>query len=187
MAKKAQSTLINMLLSLTVIALVAAAALAALNAITAAPIANAQKAKVENAISAVLPNFDKLQDTAIDGNICHIGIDSEGNFVGAAIEAGNDKGFGGHLQLMVGFNAEGNVTGYQILETHETPGLGAKADKWFQNDEKGSVIGLNPNGNELKVKKDGGDIDAISGSTITSRAFLDIVNDAASLFQNLNH
>jgi len=88
---------------------------------------------------------------------------------------------------MVGFDAEGNVTGYQILETHETPGLGAKADKWFQNDGKGSVIGLNPNGNELKVKKDGGDIDAISGSTITSRAFLDIVNNASTLFQNLNH
>ena len=132
-----------MLLSLTAIALVAAAALATLNAVTAEPIAAAQKAKVENAISAVLPAFDRLDDQTVNGNICHVAYNEAGEMVGAAIEAGNDKGFGGHLQLMVGFDAEGAVYGYQILETHETPGLGAKADQWFQKDGKGSVIGKN--------------------------------------------
>ena len=156
-----------MLLSLTAIALVAAAALAALNGVTKEPIAAAQQAKVENAISAVLPAFDKLEDRDVDGHLCHVGLDAEGNMVGAAIEAGNDKGFGGHLQLMVGFDAQGNVSGYQILETHETPGLGAKADQWFQ--------------------KDGGSVDAISGSTITSRAFLGIVNDASAVFAQINN
>ena len=165
MAKKAKSTLINMLLSLTAIALVAAAILAALNSVTQEPIAAAQKAKVENAISAVLPAFAKLDDQEVDGKTCHVAYDEQGNMVGAAIEAGNDKGFGGHLQLMVGFDADGLVTGYQILETHETPGLGAKADAWFQ--------------------KDGGSVDAITGSTITSRAFLSSVNDAAKTFSNI--
>lgn len=187
MAKKAESTLPNMLLSLTAIALVAAAALAALNGVTKEPIAAAQQAKVENAISAVLPAFDKLEDRDVDGHLCHVGLDAEGNMVGAAIEAGNDKGFGGHLQLMVGFDAQGNVSGYQILETHETPGLGAKADQWFQKDGKGCVVGSNPAENALTVKKDGGSVDAISGSTITSRAFLGIVNDASAVFAQINN
>ena len=187
MAKKAESTLPNMLLSLTAIALVAAAALAALNGVTKDPIAQAQQAKVEKAISAVLPAFDKLEDQDVDGHVCHVGLDAEGNMVGAAIEAGNDKGFGGHLQLMVGFDAQGNVSGYQILETHETPGLGAKADQWFQKDGKGCVVGSNPAEAALTVKKDGGTVDAISGSTITSRAFLGIVNDASAVFAQINN
>ena len=186
MAKKAQSTLPNMLLALTVIALVAAAALAALNGVTKEPIAKAQQAKVEQAISAVLPAFDRLEEQTIDGHLCRLGYDASDNLVGVAVEAGNDKGFGGHLQAMVGFEADGSVHGYQILETHETPGLGAKAGDWFQEGGKGNVIGSKPAVSELKVKKDGGDIDAISGSTITSRAFLDIVNEASGVYAQIN-
>ena len=174
-----------MLVSLTAIALVAAAALAALNGLTKDPIAKAQEAKVKEAISAVMPAFDRLEDRDINGALCHLGYDAEGNFVGAAVEAGNDKGFGGHLQLMVGFDKEGQVSGYRILETHETPGLGAKADQWFQKGGKGDVIGTTPASNALSVKKDGGTVDAISGSTITSRAFLDVVNDAAKVFSSI--
>ncbi len=186
MAKKAESSLKNMLLALTAIALVAAAALAALNAVTAEPVAKAQQAKVEKAISAVLPAFDRLEERTVDGTTCYVAFDQAGQMVGAAVSAGNDKGFGGHLQLMVGFDAEGTVSGYQILETHETPGLGAKADQWFQKDGKGNVIGRKPVDGNLTVKKDGGDIDAITGSTITSRAFLGIINDAAAVFANIN-
>jgi electron transport complex protein RnfG len=185
MAKKAQSTLVNMLLSLTAIALVAAAALAALNGVTEEPIAQAQQAKVDEAISAVLPTYDKLETRDIDGAKCNVALDAEGNMVGAAIEVGNDKGFGGHLQVMVGFDKDGNVYGYRMLETHETPGLGAKADQWFQKDGKGCVIEKNPSLVNMTVKKDGGDIDAISGSTITSRAFLLAVNDAYAVFQKI--
>jgi electron transport complex protein RnfG len=185
MAKKAQSTLINMLLSLTAIALVAAFALAAINGVTEEPIAQAQEAKVQAAIKAVLPDFDKLEAKDIDGNKCNIAYDAQGNVVGAAVEAGNDNGFGGHLQVMVGFDKEGNVYGYSILESHETPGLGAKAGEWFQKDGKGSIIGRNPS-TALTVKKDGGDVDAISGSTITSRAFLTAINDAYSIFTKIN-
>lgn len=186
MSKKAPSTLLNMLLSLTAIAFVAAAALAALNAVTAAPIEAAQKAKVESAISAVLPPFSRIEDQTVDGLLCHVAYDEGDQCVGAAIEAGNDKGFGGHLQLMVGFDANGLVFGYQILETHETPGLGAKADTWFQQGGKGEIVGKDPATVKMEVRKDGGDIDAITGSTITSRAFLDIVATAYTTFQKLN-
>ena len=169
-----------MLLSLTAIALVAAFALAAINGVTEEPIAQAQEAKVQAAIKAVLPDFDKLEAKDIDGNKCNIAYDAQGNVVGAAIEAGNDNGFGGHLQVMVGFDKEGNVYGYSILESHETPGLGAKAGEWFQKDGKGSIIGRNPS-TALTVKKDGGDVDAISGSTITSRAFLTAPTDVVEV------
>lgn len=182
MAKKAQSTLINMLLSLTIIAVVAAAALAFVSYVTAEPISNAQKAKKEAAIKAVLPAFDKLEETAIDGTNCTKAYGPDDQLVGMAIEASSEKGFGGHLGAVVGFDAEGNITGYQILQTAETPGLGAKAGEWFQKGNKGDVIGMNPS-TELKVKKDGGQVDAISGSTITSRAFCELINNAYNTFQ----
>lgn len=185
MAKKAQSTLVNMLLSLTAIALVAAAALAAINGVTQEPIRQSQEAKVQAAIKAVLPDFDNLELKDIDGNSINVAYDAEGNMVGAAIEACSENGFGGPLKVMVGFDQEGNVYGYSVLESHETPGLGAKAGEWFQKDGKGSVIGRNPS-EELKVKKDGGDVDAISGSTITSRAFLAAINDAYKTFTKIN-
>ncbi|MBQ9417236.1 MAG: RnfABCDGE type electron transport complex subunit G [Bacteroidales bacterium] len=183
MAKKAQSTLPNMVVSLTAIALVAAAILAALNAITKEPIEQAKTAKIKDAVGAVLPAFKNVEDRIVEGYTCHVATDSEGRVVGTAVEAGSDKGFGGHLQLMVGFDAEGKVCGYQVIETHETPGLGAKADQWFQKGGKGDIIGRS---GELKVKKDGGDVDAISGSTITSRAFLGIVNEAAAIAAQCN-
>jgi len=182
MAKKAQSTLINMLLSLTIIAVVAAAALAFISGVTAEPIAQAQKAKKESAIKAVLPPFDRLEEAVVDGTACTKAYNAEGNLVGMAIEASTEKGFGGHLEAMVGFDAEGNIAGYQILQTAETPGLGAKAGEWFQKGNKGDVIGMNP-ADGLKVKKDGGEVDAISGSTITSRAFCEIINNAYNIFQ----
>lgn len=182
MAKKAQSTLINMLLSLTIIAVVAAAALAFVSNVTEEPIAQAQKAKKEAAVKAVLPAFDQLDEMEIDGVNCSRAQDAQGNLVGMAVEAKSAKGFGGDLVAMVGFDKDGNITGYQILQTAETPGLGAKADQWFQKGNKGDVIGKNP-ANGLSVKKDGGEIDAISGSTITSRAFCDLINNAYTIFQ----
>lgn len=182
MAKKAKSTLINMLLSLTIIAVVAAAALAFVSNVTEEPIAQAQKEKKAAAVKAVLPPFENLEEVEIDNMSCTKALDAEGNLVGMAVESGSDAGFGGHLGVMVGFDKDGNVSGYQILQTSETPGLGAKAAEWFQKDGKGNIIGMNP-AETLKVKKDGGNVDAISGSTITSRAFCEAVNNAYNTFQ----
>ena len=184
MAKKAQSTLINMLLSLTVIAVVAAGALALVSSVTAEPIAKAQQAKTEAAIKAVLPPFEQLEELSVDGVTCTKAFNAAGELQGMAIMSSSEKGFGGHLGVMVGFDAEGNVTGYQVLQTAETPGLGAKAGEWFQQGNKGDIIGMNPS-TPLSVKKDGGQVDAISGSTITSRAFCEAINNAYTTFQNV--
>ena len=179
--KKAQSTLINMLLSLTVIAVVAAGALALVSAVTAEPIAQAQKAKKEAAVKAVLPPFDKIEEVTVEGETITLAFNAAGETVGAAIESASEKGFGGHLGVMVGFDKEGNITGYRVLETAETPGLGAKAGEWFQEGNKGDIIGK-PHAMPLTVAKDGGDVDAISGSTITSRAFCEAINNAYQTF-----
>ena len=71
---------------------------------------------------------------------------------------------------------------YTLLEHAETPGLGAKADKWFQKGEKGDIIGKSP-AEPLSVSKDGGKVDAITASTITSRAFLLAVNNAYNAYK----
>lgn len=217
MAKKAQSTLINMLLSLTAIALVAAALLAFMNAITEEPIKEAKATKVKKAIEDVLKQVDENGQTIAqieydpaqmkhdtvhigepnekgkykDSVVCHLAYNAQGEYVGAAVETFDPNGFGGTLKVMVGFDKDGNVYGYSILESNETPGLGAKADKWFQLNQKGQIIGKSPateEKGELRVTKDtrgGGTVDAITGSTITSKAFLRSVNKAYTNLQTV--
>lgn len=182
MAKKVQSTLINMLAVLTCVSAVAALALALVSNVTAEPIAQAERAKTEAAIQAVLPEYDRLQETVIAGQTCTEALDAAGSRIGLAVEAKSSKAFGGDLVAMVGFDADGRVSGYKILKSAETPGLGAKADEWFQKGGKGDVIGTDP-ATPIAVKKDGGTVDAISGSTITSRAFCEIINNAYQIYQ----
>lgn len=190
MAKKAQSTLINMLLSLTLIALVASLALALVNNVTKGPIEKVNKEKIAKAVAKVLPQYDNYTvDTVMvetkkgkEPMIRYTAVDAEGNLVGKAMESWDDNGFGGRLSAMVGFDADGNISGYEILASSETPGLGAKADAWFQKDGKGNVIEMNPSSNNITVKKDGGEVDAITGSTITSRAFCRLIATAYSAF-----
>ncbi|HOI49127.1 MAG TPA: FMN-binding protein, partial [Prolixibacteraceae bacterium] len=70
-------------------------------------------------------------------------------------------------------------------EHKETPGLGSKMDVWFNNADKPgqNVIGKSPATTKFSVSKDGGDIDAITASTITSRAFLDALVRAYAAFE----
>ena len=107
--------------------------------------------------------------------------DAQGKDLGAAVES-TTMGFGGDLKVMVGFAPEGTILGYTLLAHTETPGLGAKADKWFQKGEKGDIVGKSP-AEPLTVSKDGGQVDAITASTITSRAFLLAVNNAYNAYK----
>ncbi len=107
--------------------------------------------------------------------------DAQGKDLGAAVES-TTMGFGGDLKVMVGFDPEGTILGYTLLAHTETPGLGAKADKWFQKGEKGDIVGKSP-AEPLTVSKDGGQVDAITASTITSRAFLLAVNNAYNAYK----
>ena len=191
MAKKAESTLLNMVLVLTIIAVVTAAALAFLNNVTKGPIADAKKAKIEAAIKEVLPEFASLKSEKVmldgdkDSTNCNLAFNASDELVGVAVESSTEKGFSGHLGVMVGFDAEGNITGYNVLETQETPGLGSKAGEWFQKDGKGCVIGKNPATNKMTVVKDGGEVEAITAATISSRAFCDAIDRAYKAFNKV--
>lgn len=151
--KKLESTWYNMALVLTGIAVVAGTALAFVNEKTA-PVIDSIKAQQEQAAELeVLAGQE-----------------------GKAIKISDPKGFGGTLTVMVGLSPDGTVLGYKVLESSETPGLGAKAAEWFQKGQKGDIIGKKAG--SLTVSKDGGDVDAITASTITSRAFLRCINAA---------
>ena len=145
-----------MAMSLTVITLVAAAALAGIYLLTQARI---EQQKRDAELSA--------QQSVLAG-------DENGTAIKVAVD-----GFGGKMIVMRGFAQDGTILGYKILEHQETPGLGDKATWWFQVADKPgqNVIGRQATG-QFKVSKDGGDVDAITAATISSRAFLKALNDA---------
>lgn len=181
-----------MIIVLMAVAIVSGGLLAWVNNVTEAPIKEQDELALANGIKSVM-GVEDLKVTANDEMkktiggkeyifIIHKTSDAQGNFLGAAIES-TTMGFGGDLKVLVGFDGEGNVLGYTILQHAETPGLGAKADKWFQKDGKGNIVGRKMDAaNPLVVNKDGGDVDAITASTITTRAFLKAVNQAYAAY-----
>lgn len=185
--KKLESSLKNMLLVLTGVTVISVALLAYVNQLTAAPIAEAEAQALSDAVRAVVPGFDN--DPIAEQKIQEVnGVDyavypatKGGTYIGAAIEA-SAMGFGGTLRVLVGFDAEGNILDYSLLSHAETPGLGSKADSWFKKGGKGDIIGMNPGKAPLAVDKDGGQVDAITASTITTRAFLSAVNAAYAAY-----
>lgn len=176
-----------MFVVLTLIAIIAAGALAAVFSVTKDTIEQAKAKKTQDAIKAVLPTFASIEDAIVDGCPIHKAYDANHNFVGAAVEAQDDNGFGGAVKVMVGFDKSGNIVDYSVLEQKETPGLGTKMVEWFKKGNKGDISGKNPATNNITVSKDGGEIDAITASTISSRAFLRAVNKAYEVYDNANN
>lgn len=190
--KKLESTITNMVLVLVGVALITGGILAYVNKITEEPIRIQSEKTLADGIKAVMGGVElsvAKDDTIkqeINGKettfVIHNAVDNSKQPLGAAVES-TTGGFGGDLKVLVGFDNNGKILGYTILQHSETPGLGAKADKWFQKDGKGSVIGKSPATDNLTVKKDGGNIDAITASTITSRAFLLAINQAYNAYK----
>lgn len=188
---KLKSTFRNMFLSLSLICLTVAILLAQVNKMTATPIAEAKAMKLQGAISEVVPEFDN--DPAAEaftmatgqGDSLLVYPAKRGNeIVGYAMNSYTNNGFSGNIQLMVGFDMEHRVVNYSVLQHAETPGLGSKMSEWFRDDERPSrsVIGRDLSAGPLAVTNDGGEIDAITASTITSRAFLEAVNRAYAAY-----
>ena len=188
--KKLESSLLNMVLVLTGVAVVMGAILAYVNHLTEGPIAQQKTKALADGIKTVMvcddivvANTDTVRQEVNGKELTYIIYqtqDTQQQALGAAVES-TTGGFGGDLKVLVGFDTEGKILGYTLLEHAETPGLGAKADKWFQKGEKGDIIGKNPV-EPLTVSKDGGQVDAITASTITSRAFLLAVNNAYNAY-----
>lgn len=193
--KKLQSTLPNMVVVLTAVAVISGAVLASVNHATEAPIKAQGEKTLAEGIKNVMATEDlqvAWEDTIrldINGKeqafVVHHVNDAQGNALGAAVES-TTMGFGGDLKVLVGFSGDDKILGYTVLQHAETPGLGAKADVWFKNEAApaSNIVGrVMDAAKPLTVSKDGGEINAITASTITSRAFLNAVNQAYSAYK----
>ena len=179
--KRLESNLTNMVLSLTLVALGAAALLGGLYVMTKAPIELQKQQKQQAAITSVLPQIEGMtiaEPGKADGMTLYKAY-KDGEWVATAVET-TENGFGGKFKVMIGFDKQGNVVNYEVLEHQETPGLGDKMTFWFKNaDKQGqNILGSNPADRQFVVSKDGGEVDAITAATISSRAFLKAVNHA---------
>jgi len=182
-----ESTLKNMVLTLFLVCLATSAMLGGAYILTKKPIENATIAKINNSILAVVPQFDNIpSDEAftkeLDGVSYKVYPARKGDLtVGYAIESFSNAGFGGRISLMVGFDSEGNIFNVTVISHSETPGLG---DKMVEGKSDFSVQfkGKNPADFKLAVRKDGGDVDAITASTITSRAYCGALESAYKIF-----
>jgi electron transport complex protein RnfG len=187
MAKK-ESSFKNMTIALFVITAVAGLVLAAVYSVTKEPILASQKAKINNAIKMVIPEFESIKDTTVLPETGKDSIRIHSLFKGTestgyAVETYTDNGFSGRFTLMVGFSPDGSISNIEVLEHKETPGLGTKmALPAFKDQFKGLKLADLP-AEQLKVKKDGGTVDAITAATISSRGFCDAVNRAYSTYK----
>ncbi len=181
---KLESSFKNMVLSLTLVTLFAAAALGGMYMLTKEPIEQAKQQKQTAAIAKVLPPYQTLSEpVTTEQMVIYTAFDAQGEKVGAAVQT-EENGFGGKFKIMVGFDAQGRIYGYEVLEQQETPGLGTHMVEWFKTDKNDqSIIGKQPAQANLTVKKDGGEVDAITAATISSRAFLLAVGKAYAAFE----
>ncbi|MDR2139220.1 MAG: RnfABCDGE type electron transport complex subunit G [Tannerella sp.] len=207
---KPESSFINMVLSLAGISLFAAIALGSVYSLTEAPIAASKKAGQQRAVEEVLPSHERMEgpDTVEVENLgvfeIYRAYDGDNHFAGAAVTSFSKKGFSGEIRIIVGFDEQGLITDYSVLEQKETPGLGTKIVDWFKparqvkkslmerltgyeaasGERKSSITGKNPAVDALTVVQDGGEIDAITAATISSRAFLEAVRNAYNAYSN---
>jgi len=187
MNNKKKDTFINMLVSLFVITIISGFLLGFVNDLTLEPKAKAKMAKKVEALKLVLSSFDnnpvkeikKIKSSLAKDSVEMYPAFLNNAFVGAAVIGSSEKGFSGLVKIMVGFKSDGSILNIVVLEQKETPGLGTKIKdekflKQFRN--------INPSTFKLSVVKDGGEVDALSGATITSRAFCEATQMAFDEF-----
>ncbi len=159
---------------LTGICAVSSALLAAVFKLTEAPIAEALEARTKAAAASVMPAGLPPPEKVEQGGNTFFVSKQDGQVAGVAVEGRSKNGYGGDVVLMVGMSADGKLVNYEVIRATETPGLGTKiAYSTFKNPLKGRALE-----GSWKVKKDGGEVDAVTAATISSRAALDCIRDA---------
>lgn len=186
MAKK-ESSFPNMVITLLLVSVVAAFTLATVYNFTAEPIAQSREARRQNAIRQVLPEFDRLESQLfqpptgrdpLEFNFAYLGQE----LVGVAVGTYTTQGFSGLITAMVGFYPDGRIVDVVHLQHQETPGLGDKIEK-NKSDWSNQFRNMDPATTDLRVRKDGGDVDAITAATITARAYSDAIQRAVDTFR----
>ena len=167
---------------LTVICAVSSALLATVYNLTKIPIATALEERTKTAASNVMPAGLPAPEKVEQGGTTFFVSKQDGKIAAVAVEGWSKNGYGGDMVLMVGMSADGKLVSYEVLKASETPGLGTKiAAKAFKNPLKGRALE-----GSWKVKKDGGEVDAVTAATISSRAALDCIRDAISKRKQLS-
>ena len=168
--KKAPGTM-QLVIVLFAISAITALLLGLANMVTAPAIAANEKAKKDAAMAAVLPagSYQQVDYTGSDVTISGIYKADDAGYV---VEVNCGGSFSGTLTIMVGVTADGSCSGVEIIKTAETSGLGANASK---EDWRAQFVGKS---GTVAVTKDGGEINALTGATITSRAVSNGVNSA---------
>lgn len=191
-SKPVSSSLGSMITAMTVVAAISGAVLGLAYQVTKVPIENAKNARELAAIREVLPGtFD---NNPFEDRIIRTQPDNRGTIElypgrrgkevsGIAVKSYTDKAFGGHMEIIVGFFLDGTINHFKIIEQKETPGLGSKI-----NEEKftSQFRGMNPARDIFKVRQDGGEIDAVTAATISSRAVVDAIERAHRAYLKFN-
>jgi len=184
--------LVKMAVVLALVCLVAAAALSQVYKVTKEPIAAALEAEARDAAAAVLgpvlgEGVEITKRENVAGQKALYFAQQDGKILGVAFTVGTRQGYSGLIEGMLGVDAEGRVLGYRIVVHSETPGLGANAasnESWlhqliFKGDQPRSL-----DNTDWRVKKDGGEIDALTGATITPRAICGSVKQGLEWFRD---
>lgn len=199
---KLESNFKNIFLCLLLISSILSGLLGTVYFVTREPIGNTQEKIKEEAIRRVVSDFDTMETmrVAVAAEVVHnifkkeqaadsltvYKVSNKGEWVGAAVEAFSDKGFGGRITLIVGFLPDGAIQKIEVLDHTETPGLGDKMEVGKSQFAE-QFFGKNPKNFTLRVEKDkdGGNVDAITAATISSRAYCDAVQTAYNVFKKV--
>lgn len=188
--KKSKNNLRAILSAMVITAFLSAVLLTFVHNITEKPIKAAQERLIAESIKKVAAGeFDN--DPFAESLIIYNGRDQlvlyparkNGYVTSVIVKSFSNKGFGGRMDVLVSFLLDGTINGYNVFNHKETPGLGSKVnDKHF----KDGIIGLNPRRKGFNVKQDGGNIDAVTGATISSRAVVDAIQKAYDGYYKFN-
>jgi len=186
-----KSSPLRLIISVLIVCVVAAAGLAATYAITAPRIAAQEKAAEANAMKSVLPDaatfeqvdaalLQEAQALAGDSKVDAIfrALDTSGAQVGWGLKVGS-RGYGGYINLVLGLDGDGKVTGVTILSMNETPGLGTRisTEPGFLEQYRGLPAGF--------TEKDVKALDMISGATKSSRGVRNSAVVTANVFDKV--
>ena len=171
-----KNSILNMTLTLVIIAVVVSIAMSYVNTVTAPLIAENAVKKLNESLATVIEGeeFPVLEET--ESYVIYEALKG-GERVGLCVQ-NTSSGYGGDITLLTGVDKDYKVTGVALLSHAETAGLGANADK---DEFKNQYIGKGENIGVVKNSPKENDIVAISGATITSKAVTNAVNDAIVL------
>ncbi len=173
---------IRLVAVLTAICSISAAMLAAVYNITMGPINRALEKKIAQATADVMPvGAPKAGIEKLGGEPFYVSRADDGTLVAVAIESVSSNGYGGEIKMMVGLGADKTLIGYSVISSKETAGLGTKI---AEDDFMGQLVGK-PFSSDWRVRKDGGDFDAVTSATISSRAALECIREAMAKYEEV--